>query len=85
MSYQRWSEGDAYVIGVGNYRLQVVGALVEPGFQCVACSHHRTYREIIAHLETHHHNSAKALEALRKEAEVVGLDVSWDAYLPVPL
>jgi hypothetical protein len=76
MSYQRWTEGDAYVIGSA-------GEGGVPMFWCVGCEtpRHRTYRDIIAHLESVHRNSDVALERLRKEAAIVGVDASWDAYL----
>lgn len=69
MSYQRLTEGDAYVIGStdgeGNY------------FNCVSCSNHRTYREIINHLRTKHSDSLLALKRLLGEARIFGLDSSW--------
>jgi len=81
VSYQRWTTGDAYVYG---YEIQSTG---ERGFVCCACelqtditqpsgylNHFTTYRGIIAHLETYHTDSEYALETLRAEAEVMGLD-----------
>lgn len=85
MSYQRWTQGDAYVIGIGDYTAPEMfgGAYVEPAFDCCACSVHKTYREIITHLETEHTDSEKALERLRAEAAIAGLDNSWPEFLRI--
>ena len=72
MSYQRWTQGDAYVIAI------------DDGFDCVACDHQQSkakcYREIIEHLETYHTNSSVALTTLRHEAAAVGMDANYDDY-----
>ena len=73
MSYQRWSEGDAYVIGI------------EDGlFWCVGCHKGQrewpiflTYRDIITHLQTAHDDSALAVARLIKEADATGYDAGW--------
>ncbi len=65
MSYQRWTEGDAYVIGD------------DEGFHCVACEHFKTYRQIIEHLKTKHDNSHLAIDKLEAEAKLAGLDNNW--------
>jgi hypothetical protein len=77
MSYQRWTQGDAYVIGAdGLYR--------RPMFLCVGCDYgtwFETYRAIVDHLKVQHHNSQLAIDRLTAEAERVGYDKSWDAFL----
>ena len=74
MSYQRWTEGDAYVIGTDS-------ATGRATFWCVGCDvpHHESYRLILNHLRSHHHDSKPAIERLEREAEIAGLDNSWDA------
>lgn len=70
MSYQRWTEGDAYVIAI------------QGGFDCVWCGNQifPTYQTIIEHLERAHNDSATALDLLRSEAELVGLDKNFEDY-----
>lgn len=72
MSYQRFTEGDAYVIGTGGHD--------DPFFDCVSCDQphvYRTYGEILEHLRTKHHDSAMAIQRLEEEAAVVGLEKTW--------
>jgi len=73
MIYQRWTEGDAYVIGIDH-----------PQFLCVACDSNpkvfNNYTEIIEHLKTHHKNSQVAIDQLQKEADIVGYWTSWLTY-----
>jgi hypothetical protein len=75
MSYQRWTQGDAYVIGSGDD--------ARPIFHCVGCEfpHHKNYREIIAHLSIYHKNSQVALQELEKETRAVGLGATWVDYI----
>lgn len=76
MSYQRLTEGDAYVIGTGG--------MGEPGtFECVGCTEtgprpFRSFGEIIAHLRTAHDNSAVAIERLEADMQIAGgPDRTW--------
>lgn len=81
MSYQRWNEGDAYVIGTGGDENLI------PVFWCVGCgdgpkdSYFLTYQEIILHLQIIHKNSRLAIDRLKREADVIGYDKNWKTYI----
>jgi len=77
MSYQRWTEGDAYVIGSGD--------AIDPFFVCVACEHAPrkmvTYEQILKHVVWYHIDSAIAIGRLETEAKAVGIGSSWPTYV----
>lgn len=84
MSYQRWTQGDAYVIGSGGDSDR--GGDSAPAiFHCVGCEfpHHKNYREIINHLKYYHNNSYVALDILEHEARAVGMEATWEDYLKI--
>ena len=86
MSYQRTTEGDAYVIAVGGYHLPEMfgGTWVKPGFECVGCDRTptlATYQQMIDHLQTSHTDSATAIARLTEEAQCVGFDKTFEDYV----
>ena len=77
MSYQRFTNGDAYVIAADSGDRVV--------FECICCNggnvvEFLTYRDIIEHLKTAHVNSEYGIANLLEEANIAGMDKTFADY-----